>query len=80
MKRMDSVIFVCKKSKGFIRNKYKRNKSYYLIVIVAVREQEDRLKIFARVALNNLNKVIARRVVWNVLTTKRYVTCAMFIM
>ena len=43
-------------------------KKYYLIVIIAVKERENPLKRCAKVALNNLNKIIAKCVEKNVLT------------
>ncbi len=47
-------------------------------MIVAIKEQENSLKRCAKVALNNRNKQIAKCVEWNVLTTKRFVICAVF--
>jgi hypothetical protein len=51
----------------------------YSIVIVVVREEENRLKRCAIAAINYLNKIVARIVEWNVLTTKIFVICAVFI-
>jgi hypothetical protein len=77
---MDYVIYVLKKCKGLVKKYKKSNKRHYLSVIVAIKEQENSFKRCAILALNNLNKQIAKCVEWNVLTTKRFVICAVFIM
>jgi hypothetical protein len=65
---MDSVVCVSKESKDWIINKKKRNKINYSIVFVAIKEQENRLKRCVTVALNYLNKIVARSAEKNALT------------
>jgi hypothetical protein len=61
---MDSVIFVLKIGKGSIKNRTKRKKSSCLIVIIAVKEQENRLNKCVMVVLKELSKINARYVDW----------------
>jgi hypothetical protein len=57
---MGSVFKVRKKKTKKITNN--KNSKYYMIVINAVKERENPLNICAKVALNNLNKIIAKNV------------------